>query len=80
MVERISDAVSDTGPMVRTAMQEHPGFREIGKRILKAWAEGISGLRETRVYAMSGWAPGDAFTGFSDPPRSKPPRRIAGRE
>ena len=80
IVERISDAVSDTAPLVRDAMKEHPGFRDLGKHILNTWAEGVSGLRDKRAYAMGGWTQGDAFKGFSDPPKLKAPKRVIGRE
>jgi len=45
MVQAISDAVADVGPTVRRAMARHPGFEDIGKRILVAWDEGVQGLR-----------------------------------
>lgn len=68
MVQAISDAVADVGPLVRQAMAQHPGFEDIGKRMLMAWAEGVRGLRDQRVYAVGEWAAGDAFEGFSPPP------------
>ena len=40
MVEAISDAVAAVGPQVREAMATAPGFVDIGKRMLMAWAEG----------------------------------------
>jgi serine/threonine-protein kinase HipA len=67
MVEAISEAVADVGPLVRQAMMQHPGFEDIGKRMLMAWAEGVRGLRDRRVYAVGEWAAGDAFEGFSAP-------------
>jgi serine/threonine-protein kinase HipA len=45
MVQAIVDAVADVRPMVRQAMAQHPGFEDIGKRILVAWDEGVRGLR-----------------------------------
>jgi serine/threonine-protein kinase HipA len=45
MVQAIGDAVADVRPMVRQAMAQHPGFEDIGKRILVAWDEGVRGLR-----------------------------------
>jgi len=36
LVEKIGDAVSETAPLVRQAMESHPGFREIGKHLLNA--------------------------------------------
>jgi serine/threonine-protein kinase HipA len=69
MVEAISDAVADIAPQVRQAMAQHPGFEEIGKRMLTAWAEGVQGLRDQRVYGSGVWAAGEAFEGFSPPPK-----------
>ena len=69
MVQAISDAVADVGRDVRQAMTEHPGFEDIGKRMLLAWAEGVQGLRDQRVYAVGDWAAGEAFEGFSAPPK-----------
>jgi len=61
MVQAISDAVADVGPQVRQAMAQHPGFADIGKRMLMAWAEGVQGLRDQRVYAVGAWTAGDAL-------------------
>jgi serine/threonine-protein kinase HipA len=71
MVQAISDAVADVGPLVRQAMAQHPGFEDIGKRMLMAWAEGVQGLRDQRVYAVGDWTPGEAFEGFSPPQKQK---------
>jgi serine/threonine-protein kinase HipA len=79
MVEAISDAVADVGPLVRQAMEQHPGFEEIGKRMLMAWAEGVQGLRDQRVYAVGEWAAGDAFEGFSAPPKLATDNKKIGR-
>jgi len=67
MVQAISDAVADVGREVRQAMAEHPGFEDIGQRMLLAWSEGVQGLRDQRVYAVGDWAAGDAFTGLAAP-------------
>jgi serine/threonine-protein kinase HipA len=79
LIEQISDAVSDTAPKVREAMDEHPGFRQLGKRLLQAWSEGVQSLRDKQAFAMPGWTPGSAFEGFSDPPRLKATKRVTGR-
>lgn len=79
MVQAISDAVADVGPQVRQAMQQHPGFGDIGKRMLMAWAEGVQGLRDQRVYATGDWSPGDAFDGFSAPEKLKAEKARIGR-
>jgi len=67
MVQAISDAVADVAPQVRQAMAQHDGFKDIGKRMLLAWSEGVQGLRDQRVYAVGEWAAGEAFEGISAP-------------
>ena len=67
MVQAISDAVADVGPQVREAMAQHDGFKDIGKRMLMTWSEGVQGLRDQRVYAVGEWVAGRAFEGFSAP-------------
>jgi serine/threonine-protein kinase HipA len=79
IVEQIGDAMAETGPLVREAMAEYPGFTEIGKRMLIAWQEGLASLRGKRVYAMGDVALGDAFTGFSDPKPATKKRKVVGR-
>lgn len=79
LVEQISDAVSDSGELVRAAMERHPEFSDIGKRMLKSWHEGINGLRDRRDYAVSGWKPASVFDGLSDPPKLKNPKQVVGR-
>lgn len=79
IVEQIGTAMSETGPQIRVAMAEHPGFAEIGKRMLIAWQDGLASLREKRVYAMGDAEPGEAFTGFSDPKPTKTKRKVVGR-
>ena len=52
----------------------------VGKRMLIAWHEGVSGLRSPRTYAMGAWCPGKALTGFSAPPKLKNPKKtVVGR-
>ena len=79
IVERISDAVADTGPLVREAMAQHPGFEDLGKRMLLTWAEGVRGLRDIRVYALGDWNAGAAFEGFGAPPKQKAQSARIGR-
>ena len=73
LVQAISDAVADVGPLVRQAMTQHPAFADIGKRMLMAWAEGVQGLRDQRVYAVGDWTASAAFEDFSPPPKQKAP-------
>jgi len=78
IVEQIRNAMAEVAPQVREAMLEHPGFAEIGKRMLLAWHEGLTGLRDQRTYAL-GEAELEAFAGLSDPPPIKPVRSVIGR-
>ncbi|MGH8281043.1 MAG: type II toxin-antitoxin system HipA family toxin [Gammaproteobacteria bacterium] len=78
-VEAIAQAISELAPAVRTAMNEHPGFADTGKRILLAWREGVAGLRDRRVYALGDAPLGEAFTGFSEPPKFKSEKTAVGR-
>jgi len=79
MVEAISDAISDTAPQVRAAMDKYDGFKEIGARMLHTWNEGVAGLREARVYNLPGWQPGASLEGFSEPPKLDNPKRVVGK-
>lgn len=79
IVDQIGTAIAEVGPRVREAMEEHPGFGEIGKRMLLSWQEGIAGLRDKRIYAMGDVELGEAFTAFSDPQPVKAERRVIGR-
>jgi hypothetical protein len=76
---RISDAVADTAPAVRELMQGLAGFKDTGKRMLAAWSEGVSVLRDSRMYGLSPWTSSTAFEGISDPPKLKSPRTVVGR-
>lgn len=79
ILEKISDAVSDVAPTVRMAMDQHPAFSDIGKRMLLSWQEGITGLRESRVYAAGAWQTTASFEGFSDPPKLSNAKAVIGR-
>jgi serine/threonine-protein kinase HipA len=78
-LERISDAVADTAPAVREVMKSLAGFKDTGKRMLAAWSEGVSVLRDSRMYGLSQWKSVAAFEGISDPPKLKKPRTAIGR-
>lgn len=79
ILESICDSVAETVPLVREKMAEHPGFRDIGKRMLLAWQEGVTGLRDRRVYAAGDWPANKAFEGISDPPKLETARSAVGR-
>lgn len=67
IVEAISDAISDTAPLVRSAMEQYKDFNDLGARMLVTWNEGVAGLRDARVYSLSAWKPGAAFEGIVNP-------------
>jgi serine/threonine-protein kinase HipA len=79
IVEAISDAVSDIAPRVREAMTRYAAFEDIGKRMLLAWNEGVTGLRGKRVYILQDWNPSSAFEGLSDPPPHSNEKAVIGR-
>ena len=79
IVEAISDAVSDIAPRVREAMTRYAAFEDIGKRMLLAWNEGVTGLRGKRVYSLQEWNPSSAFEGFSDPTPHSNGKAVSGR-
>ena len=79
IVDAISDAVSDVAPQVREAMARIPAFEDIGKHMLIAWFDGVTGLRDKRVFAVGEWRAGDALTGFSEPPKLDNPNTTIGR-
>jgi hypothetical protein len=79
ILERISDAVAETAPAVRELMSGLAGFKDTGKRMLATWSEGVSALRETRLYGLSPSKSSTAFEGTSDPPKLKNPRKVIGR-
>jgi serine/threonine-protein kinase HipA len=79
ILESISDSIAETVPLVREKIAEHPGFRDIGKRMLLAWQEGTTGLRDRRVYAAGDWPANRIFEGISDPPKLEAPRSVVGR-
>ncbi len=79
MVEAISDSVSDTIPQVRESMMQYTGFTDIGKRMLLAWNEGVTELRDKRTYSLPTWKLSAAINGFSDPPKIKTKRARVGQ-
>lgn len=79
IVERISDAIADTGPAVREWMSRLASFKDTGKRMLATWSDGVNVLRDGRIYGLSPWKASKAFKGISDAPKLKSRRRVVGR-
>ena len=45
--------------------------------MLIAWHEGVSGLRDSRTYAMGEWRAGEALTSLPEPPKLVNPKKAA---
>lgn len=79
VIEKISDAVSDTAPLVVEMMDKIQGFRDTGKRMLAVWRDGVNTLRARRMYGLPDWKANSAFEGFSDPPKLTNRSPVVGR-
>jgi serine/threonine-protein kinase HipA len=60
-------------------MARYAAFQDIGKRMLFAWNEGVTGLRSKRVCSLQEWHPSGAFEGFSDPTSHSNAKAVIGR-
>lgn len=79
IVEAIGDAVSDTAPLVRAAMKKYQDFGDLGARMLVTWNEGVSSLRDARMYSLPGWQPGAAFDGLAIPDKLETSETVIGK-
>ncbi|GEM_PF-3038656 len=79
IVEQIGQAISEVAPAVREAVNEHPGFGEIGKRMLLAWQDGLGMLRNKRTYNLGELDLGQSFRGLSAPEPADSQRAVIGR-
>ncbi|QHG87629.1 hypothetical protein [Xanthomonas cucurbitae] len=79
IVEQIGQAISEVAPAVREAVNEHPCFREIGKRMLLAWQEGLSMLYNKRTYNLGELDLGESFRRLSGPEPVNAQRVVIGR-
>ncbi|MCX6957603.1 MAG: type II toxin-antitoxin system HipA family toxin [Verrucomicrobiae bacterium] len=80
IVEKISDAMTETMPLVKEMMKEYSKFRELGKRMLSAWSEGRENLRSQRMYTLGSLVSQKALKEFSPAPKLRQPKRIVGKE
>ena len=78
MIEAICDAIADVGHQVRETMATNDAFRDVGKRMLLAWQEGVGSLRDRRMYALGDWVAVDGFAEFSPPNKQAAPRNKIG--
>jgi len=47
--------------------------------MLLAWQEGVTGLRDRRIYAAGEWTGNEMFEGISRPPKIETSRVVIGR-
>jgi len=78
ILENICDAITSTIPQVQEAMENYPGFKEMGKQMLFAWNQGVSSMRDKKAYALPLWNSTAKIQQLSDPPKSKIARTIIG--
>ena len=79
-VERICEAMVAVTPQVVEATQQHPHFREIGKRMLHAWNDGMNSLHLKKTWSLPSLDSAIEQARFSDPLPMKPtPREKVGR-
>lgn len=79
-IERICEAVVSVTPDLVAAAQQHPGFRETGKRMLHAWNEGMNSLRLQKTWSLPSLDEAITTAKFSDPkPIAPTPRQKTGR-
>lgn len=79
-IERICEAVVSVTPELVTAAQQHPGFRETGKRMLHAWNDGMNSLRLQKTWSLPSLDEAITTAKFSDPePITPTPRHKTGR-
>ena len=79
MVERICDSVSEVIPLVLEAMKKHDGFKDVGKRMLASWDEGVAGLRDKKMYALGPWKSDKMLKMISDAPKVTTRKKVIGR-
>jgi serine/threonine-protein kinase HipA len=79
LIESICEAITDTAPNVREAIDQHPEFRDLGKHMLLAWGEGIQALRDKHHYSLSPPPNENLLGGISDPPKLANPKTIVGQ-
>lgn len=79
IVERIGASMADVAPRVREAMRVHPGFEDIGRLMLFAWNEGLTGLSDPRTHALGALGLGNLIADLSEPPAAKVTRTVIGR-
>lgn len=79
IVDRITEAMIEVGPIVREAMLQHSEFSEIGERMLLSWIEGITGLRDKRIYDLTERDLGEAYAGLTYTKPEKSKRAVVGR-
>jgi len=79
-IERICEAVVSVTPDLVAAANGYEGFREVGKRMLHAWNEGMNSLRLQKTWSLPTLSAAIQEAKFSDPkPMAPEPREKIGR-
>lgn len=79
-IERICEAMVEVTPMVIEAMEQHPHFKETGKRMVHVWNDGMNSLRLKKTWSLPSLDETIAQARFSDLKPIKPaPREKIGR-
>ena len=79
-IERICEAIVAVTPELIRAVNTHDHFRETGKRMLRAWSDGIDSLRLQKVWSLPSLAPAIEAANFSaENPARRTPREKIGR-
>jgi serine/threonine-protein kinase HipA len=74
-VERICDAMVTVMPQVIAATERYPEFRNTGKRMLRAWNDGMNSMRLQRTWSLPSLDDTIAQARFSDMKPYEPPAR-----
>lgn len=69
-IERVSAAVHQVTPMVPAYAEHYPAFREVGKRMLDAWARGLEDIQRNAKPGKTTPAPLREQMGMSDVERA----------
>jgi serine/threonine-protein kinase HipA len=79
-VERICDAIVQVTPQVVAAAERYPAFREVGKRMLHAWNDGMNSLRLQKTWSLPSLDVAIRKARFSEPkPMVPAPKEKLGR-
>jgi serine/threonine-protein kinase HipA len=76
---RICAAMTAVAPEVLAATDRHPAFREVGKRMLLAWNDGMQSLKLEKSWQLPDLTDFLSSSRLSEPERMRVPRNVIGR-